>query len=664
MSAAVICQVCVLNTKHDAFDYLSGPCLPAIGSRVWVPFRQHMRLGIILSHHGSNIASRALKTIHAIIDSEPLIDTELLSFCHWVSHYYHAPMADVLKLALPKQHRLGKVVTKTNPTSPDILDPLALLKSAPLQLNAEQQHAVYCVEQNLERYQCYLLHGVTGSGKTEVYLQLVHQVLMHSRQVLILVPEIGLTPQLLERFQARFHCPIAVVHSHLTDNERACVFLQAQANQVALVIGTRTALFTPMPHLGLIIIDEEHDSSLKQMHGVFYCARDAALVRASRRNIPIILGSATPSLESINNCRQHKYQLLRLTHKALNRTPLHFQLIDIRNQALTHGLADVTRDAIAQQIRLQRQVLIFINRRGFAPVLLCHQCGWMADCSACDSHLTLHKRHKKMLCHHCDASHAIPTQCQRCQSTDLVPVGAGTQRIQQGLSQQFPTTPILRIDRDAIKKNATSQQAHFNQLTTAPIMIGTQMLAKGHHFQNLALVVVLDTDAGFYNQDFRALERLGQLITQVAGRAGRAQVPGQVLIQTHLPQHPLLLQLIQDGYERFADTLLTLRQEGHWPPYSYLALIRAEGKIATVLTEFLTQLKAQLDHLSDHSLQVMGPAEAPMARKAHQHHMQLLIKSSSRQQLNQVLVQLRQSMKTHASRGIRWRIDVDPVTLG
>ncbi|OYV55171.1 MAG: primosomal protein N' [Legionella sp. 21-45-4] len=336
------------------------------------------------------------------------------------------------------------------------------------------------------------------------------------------------------------------MHSHLTDTERLHTWQAARDNRIQIVIGTRTALFTPMPELGLIIIDEEHDVSFKQMEGVRYSARDSALVRAHSHQIPIVLGSATPSLETLHNCLTQKYTQLHLTQKALNQLPHCVQLVDIRNQTLAHGLAKTTQEVIAKTLENKQQVLIFINRRGFAPVLLCHECGWIADCHACDSHLTLHRKNHTLLCHHCGQKQTMPTHCTLCQSTDLVPVGAGTQRIQQGLSRQYPHVPLLRIDRDHIKTTEALHTAlNLIHKGTPQLIIGTQMLAKGHHFPNLGLVVILDTDAGFYNQDFRALERLGQLIVQVSGRTGREQTQGQVLIQTHLPQHPLLNQLIR-----------------------------------------------------------------------------------------------------------------------
>jgi primosomal protein N' (replication factor Y) len=477
------CQVSVLKTNRDFFDYAFEPeSPPCVGARVWVPFRKSTRLGIIISHHESEHQHISLKPITQTLDNTPFLSEELFALCRWISRYYHAPLALVFSLALPKRYRLGHAITnKTTITAHQ--EPLA----SPLKLNQEQHEAVECIGQQLHRYHCYLLHGVTGSGKTEVYLHLIQRVLQTNKQILVLVPEIGLTPQLLARFRIRFCEPMAVIHSHMTDTERAQAWYLARENHIKLIIGTRAALFTPMPALGLIIIDEEHDASLKQMDGVRFSARDAALIRAQYHDIPIILGSATPSAESLHNCMLKKYTKLRLTHKALNNTPLHYQLIDIRNQSLKHGLAETTKKIIAEHVEKKAQVLVFINRRGFAPVLLCHQCGWMVDCDACDSHLTLHRRTKELVCHHCGLTRDVPTHCHLCQQTELLPIGAGTQRIHQALSTQFPEQSILRIDRDEVRHNAKRLSTQLERIHEgeADIIVGTQMLAKGHHFPNL-----------------------------------------------------------------------------------------------------------------------------------------------------------------------------------
>lgn len=721
-----IYKVCIAHTNRDHYDYDAGDVVPCVGARVWVSFRKQIRLGVVVGRGAPEKEGAPLKAISSVIDDVPLLSQDLLALCVWIGTYYQSPLSEVLPLALPKKYRLGQAcglpvgdfyelimpVDKALALIPDrakkqrelltllstLSEPIAkqrltqqgfnssqlltlcnaqaialsqrivlpvnpsLSLTPPLALNSEQAIAVAQVLSHLHHYHCFLLQGVTGSGKTEVYLQVIAQVLAQGKQVLILVPEIGLTPQLLARFTARFEEPMTVIHSDLNETERQIAWQLAKESRVKIVIGTRSSVFTPLPDLGLIIIDEEHDSSLKQMEGVRYSARDTALMRAHFANIPIVLGSATPSLESIYNCKQKKYSLLQLNHKALTKNPLHFQLVDLRSQVLKQGLATVTINTIQAHLEKKNQVLVFINRRGFSPVLLCHQCGWMADCRDCDSHLTLHKTTGQMICHHCGITHRTPVQCSSCHSKELIPVGAGTQRIHEFLSLQFPQTKVLRIDRDEVrKKNDLNEKLDQINTGEAQLIVGTQMLAKGHHFPRLSLVVVLDADAGLYNQDFRALEHLGQLLTQVSGRAGRAEHPGEVLIQTHLPAHPLLNLLIQKGYEAFAQALLVTRQQAQLPPFHYLAVIRAQSH---AVSKVLTFLHATKDKIRLHPITVMGPAPAPLARKANQHRMQLLIKSPSRQALKNALTDLRGWLTMNKlSNGVRWNVDVDPMDL-
>jgi primosomal protein N' (replication factor Y) (superfamily II helicase) len=652
-----VLHVSIPNTKRDYFDYLALPdTQAAIGARVWVSFRNKERLGVVIGVGTPEDAKRKLKSITEVIDKAPLLSEELLKLCHWISRYYHAPLSEVLAIALPKKVRAGHIIEPKLPkqnTKPP---------SAPLTLNHEQATALEAMSSALNQYHAFVLHGVTGSGKTEVYLQLATRVLAENKQVLILVPEIGLTPQLFTRFEARFRDLIVMIHSHVSDKKRAEAWELARTGVAKIVIGTRTALFTPMPNLGLIVIDEEHDASLKQQDGVRYSARDAALIRAHQCKVPIILGSATPSLESLHNCTLKKYTRLELTQKAESQTQLRYNIIDLRQQKLTDGLAEPTLKAIKKHIDQGNQALVFINRRGFSPVLLCHECGWMADCKACDSHLTLHRQSRRLICHHCGLKIPVPVYCDTCKSKDLVPVGSGTQRVHEYLSEYFPETQVDRIDRDEIR-----QSKHLLAILAkiesgeSQILIGTQMLAKGHHFPKLTLVVVLDADAGFYNQDFRALERLGQLITQVSGRAGRAELPGEVLIQTHFPDNALLNRLIQKGYSSFTDALLPLREQAAWPPYHHVALLRAAGKNEGRVRHFLTMVKNQLAQID---VMILGPAPAPLARKATEYHMQLLLKSASRAHLHQALAFIQHTYPPHIKQdGVRWAMDVDPIDL-
>ncbi|MCR9191370.1 MAG: primosomal protein N' [Gammaproteobacteria bacterium] len=717
-------HVSVLQTHRDYFDYI-GPDHVAIGARVWVPFRQAKKLGVVVGIDTTRTDEVGLKTITEVLDKEALLSPELLKLCRWVNQYYQSPLALVLNLVLPKRCRQGQPATILSETYYELALPVekaqqkisvravkqqqcltylatqgeankasitqsgyssaiiqALLDQAlikqftrpirpqmseetnqpPVPLNSEQQQAYSAIAAKLDCYHCFLLQGVTGSGKTEVYFQVIADVLAQGRQVLILVPEIGLTPQLRQRFQARFSEPIGVMHSKMSDSERQQTWLWARDQQLRLVLGTRSALFTPLPKLGLIIIDEEHDTSLKQMEGVRYLARDTALIRAHHANIPVILGSATPSLESLANVAKGKYSMLRLNQKALNVFPLRYQIVDLRSQHLLHGLASATYAAIERHLSAQHQVLIFINRRGFSPVLLCHLCGWKAACPHCDACLTVHRAANQLICHHCGYHQISAVVCPSCQGRELIFMGSGTQRIEESLATVFPKTKILRIDRDVTQKKQAFDQ-HLAQIHAgeAQLIVGTQMLAKGHDFSRLSLVVVLDADYGFYDQDFRALERLGQLITQVSGRAGRADIPGEVVIQTHVPDHPLLNTLIQEGYDPFAQALLQLRQEAHLPPCSFMALLRVQGKQQDKLLQLLHAVKQRLTQTE---IIAMGPAPAPLAKKGGHYRMQLLLKSASRHYLQAQLTPLRAWMQSNGLvSGLRWNLDVDPIDL-
>lgn len=717
-------QVCIPHSKHEHFTYYSHLNNIPLGARVWVPFIRGARLGVVIHKVSPPIAFK-LKEITQVLDSEALIDASILSLCQWMASYYQVPLSEVISLALPKKLRMGQSITlprirsyqlncsltqaqalftkkqskqlllleflrNNSHTQTDILQHGFTKKhiqglveknllitqegldlsafyntsalSAPLTLNDEQTHAVEQIKKKLGGYHCFLVDGVTGSGKTEVYLQIISDCLKAGQQILILVPEIGLTPQLLARFKDRFHEPIVVIHSHLNDSERAIAWQLAKENIAKLVIGTRAAIFTPMPALGLIVIDEEHDASFKQMDTVRYNARDTALVRAYAQNIPVILGSATPSLETLHNCERNKYTQLFLKRQAQALVPLHYQLVDLRSVAIEEGLAPAVLATIGQHLEQQNQVLIFVNRRGFAPIFLCHACGWIADCSACDSHLTFHKSQGQLICHHCGLVQRRINQCKHCQHQELVPVGVGTQRLYDYLQKQFPNTPMVRIDRDEIrKKNALDQALERIYQQEVQLIVGTQMLAKGHHFPRLTLVVVVDTDSGFYNHDFRALEQLGQLLTQVAGRAGRAEYAGHVMIQTHLPHHPLLNTLIREGYSVFAAELMKMREQAGFPPYQFLAVIRVEDKNRERVIRLLLEMK---NYLQSSPLQLLGPAPAPLARKAHYHRMQLVIKSSTRPLLQNTLSTMRQWLfASKIANNIRWNIDIDPHDL-
>jgi primosomal protein N' (replication factor Y) len=455
-------------------------------------------------------------------------------------------------------------------------------------LTAQQQSAADAVQACFGSFQAFLLEGVTGSGKTEVYLRLIEPLLHERKQVLVLVPEIGLTPQLVERFRQRFTVNIAVLHSGLNDNQRLRAWQQAACGTALLILGTRSAIFTPLKNPGLIIVDEEHDTSLKQQDGFRYSARDLAVWRARQLNIPVLLGSATPSLESLYNVQQGRYQLLDLPERAGKALAPTMRLLDLRGQTMRDLLSATLLDAMDAHLQRGGQILLFLNRRGFAPVLLCHACGWVAECRRCDARMTLHQRSGELRCHHCGSQRRIDAFCPSCGSSELLGIGEGTERIEQALQERFPDTPILRIDRDTTRRKGELEAALSAAETgAARILLGTQMLAKGHHFPGVTLAAILDADQGLFSTDFRASERMAQLIIQVAGRAGRVERPGEVMIQTHHPDHPLLRQLVESGYPAFARAALEERREAQLPPYASMALLRAEATSAEHPRAFL-----------------------------------------------------------------------------
>lgn len=533
-----------------------------------------------------------------------------------------------------------------------------------LRLNTEQAMAVGAIRSEDEQFAPWLLAGITGSGKTEVYLSVLENVLSRGRQALVLVPEIGLTPQTIARFRARFNAPIDVLHSGLNDSERMAVWLRARQGENAIVIGTRSALFTPFARPGVIIIDEEHDSSYKQQEGWRYHARDLAVFRAREENIPIVMGSATPALETLHNVQSGKYRQLNLSKRAGNARQATQQLIDLKGVQLQGGLAPALIQHMRLHLQADNQVLLFLNRRGFSPALLCHDCGWIAECQRCDHYYTLHQQQRQLRCHHCDSQRPVPRQCPQCGSTHLVPVGLGTEQLEHNLQTLFPGVPLSRIDRDTTSRKGALEQ-HLADVFRggARILIGTQMLAKGHHFPDVTLVSLLDVDGALFSADFRAAERFAQLYIQVAGRAGRAGKQGEVLLQTHHPEHPLLQILLHQGYDAFASQTLNERKSVQLPPFTSHALFRAEDHDNQQAAAFLHQLRNLLEAspLRDEALWVMGPVPALQAKRGGRYRWQLLLQHPSRLRLQQLLKSSLPLLSTlPLSRKVKWTLDVDP----
>ena len=692
-----------------------------------VSFGRRKLVAIVLALKNHSAFDRnKLKPVLEILDAEAVLDTELLQLLKWASQYYQHPIGDTLFTALPvllrkpdtptightlvweltdagqqvnpaslqRAPRQASVMMKLNAANAglgreDLSVPRSVLRTLenkgwikrraaasmpplatdrcthPPPLTAAQQQALETIRQTCDHFQTYLLEGVTGSGKTEVYLQLIAPLLSRGRQVLILVPEIGLTPQLVDRFQQRFDVNIAVLHSGLNDARRLNAWQNASSGRAPLVLGTRSAIFTPIPRLALIIVDEEHDASLKQQDGFRYSARDLAIWRARQLDIPVILGSATPALESLHNARQQRYRHLLLPERAGTALQPKMQLLDIRQQGMKGLLSTSLLQHMALHLKKQGQVLLFLNRRGYSPVLLCHDCGWIAECKRCDARLTLHQHCNELRCHHCGSQRAVDRFCPQCGSSELISIGEGTERIEAALEEHFPQYPVLRIDRDTTRRKGQLENAlQTAKNGVARILLGTQMLAKGHHFPKVTLVAILDADQGLFSNDFRASERMAQLIIQVAGRAGRAEKPGEVIIQTHHPDHPLLRQLIEHGYSAFAEEALQEREEARLPPFSHLALLRAEATASHAPRDFLDEALQLAKPMAGDTVQLWGPVTAPMERRAGRYRMQLMLQSAHRGTLQQLLRRWLPAVeKLKSARKVRWSIDVDPVDL-
>jgi primosomal protein N' (replication factor Y) len=531
-------------------------------------------------------------------------------------------------------------------------------------LSAEQTTAVAQIDADGQRFAAHVLRGVTGSGKTEVYLQCAERTLARGRGVLMLVPEIALTAQLIERVRQRLPVSLSVLHSGLSDSERLSAWRAARSGDARVVLGTRSAIFAPLARLGLIIVDEEHDSSYKQQEGgCRYSARDLAVVRAQQRQIPVVLGSATPSFETLLNVQSGRYRQLTLPRRSDQAAPALLKLIDLRAHAVRHGLSTPVVDAIRRHLREGSQVLVFINRRGYAPTLLCTACGWLAACEHCDARLTVHQARAELLCHHCGARRALPERCGRCGGS-VKPVGQGTERVEATLQELFPETALLRLDRDT-----ASDPAELDSILgrirrgEARILVGTQMITKGHHFPGVLLVVVLNADQGLFSTDFRASERLAQTIVQVAGRAGREQTQGEVLIQTEFPEHPLLQALLAGGYDAFAASALSEREAARWPPFARLALLRASSVERETAVRFLSAARSAAPQVS--GVQVLGPVDAAMARRAGRYYAQLLIESPVRAALHRFIDEwLPQVDALARGQRVRYALDVDPIDIG
>ncbi len=696
----------------------------AAGCRVAVPFGRSQRVGVVIgSAADSSVDARRLKRATKLLDVQPLISAELCASLAWASRYYQHPLGEVLESALPVGLRQVKPLPPSaapalvrsaavdasslalragsqvatlfdllahGPLTFDDLDSRMpgwrsaatrlrkrgliattelALRAAPRPhvagppLSGEQIDAIAQVAGHFGTFAPVLLEGITGSGKTEVYLALIEQAIARGAQALVLVPEIGLTPQALRRFRERLCGRIEVLHSGLSEGERTRAWLAAARGEADVVLGTRSAVFAPLPRAGLIVIDEEHDASYKQQEGWRYSARDLALVRARALIVPVLLGSATPSLETLANVEAGRYRQLHLSARPGAARLPDFHCVDMRGKPLRHGLAAETIAALRACVARGEQALVFRNRRGYAPLLTCHSCGWHATCARCDKPLTWHRGAARLRCHHCGAEQRVPALCPHCGNGHLAAQGLGTERIEESLAEIFPGTPLVRIDRETTRrKNALDDLLAALVPDRAALIVGTQMLAKGHDLPNLTLVVIVDVDGGLFSVDFRAEERLAQLVVQVAGRAGRARKPGAVWLQTHHPEHPLLQTLLRHGYATAAQRLLCERRAAGLPPYAHLALLRADAKLQTQVDEFLhaaLTLAGQPDGVA-----LLGPMPAPMPRRAGLQRGQLLLSADERARLHALLPDwVAQLRVLPLARRVRWSLDIDPVDL-
>jgi primosomal protein N' (replication factor Y) len=644
------------------FDYAqAGGAHAQVGDRVVVPFGARQQLGVVIEAQvESAVPVSRMKAITAVRDDAPPLPADWLELMRFLSGYYQRPLGETILGSLPPRLRSVKPLPRKAlaPSQGEVS--ARFLATHPL---TESQNGVLdAIHASLGRFQPFLLHGVTGSGKTEIYLNLIARVLERGAQALVLVPEISLTPQLEGRFRHAFpHARLAVMHSGLEDIARTTAWLQAARGEAGIVLGTRLGVLAPLPQLALIVVDEEHDPSFKQQEGLRYSARDAAVYRAKAAGCPVVLGTATPSLESWHNWRSGRYEKLDLAERASPgaRLPA-VRTVDLKVQTQEQGLSRPLWSAIAERLARGEQSLIFINRRGYAPVLACEACGWTAACSRCTARMVLHATDRRLRCHHCGAEGAIPRACPTCGNVDLKPLGRGTQRIEETLQERFPAARVVRVDRDSARRRADLVRTLEGiRRGEGDILVGTQLLAKGHDFPALTLVGVVNADTALLSTDYRAPERLFAVLEQVAGRAGRRERPGEVLIQTRYPGHPLFEALARHDFAGFAESQLAERRAAGFPPFVFEAALRAEaGKLDTAMG-FLRQAAALVARPDE--VDVYDPVPNIITRRAGLERAQLLMQSSSRPALQSFLAELSEKLFADAPRHVRWHLDVDPI---
>lgn len=732
---ASIVRVAVFCPLRQLFDYRSGDDPAPPGALVKVPFGPRQSLGVVVEQPQQAAVSR-LKTLQRVIEPQR-INAHLLALLQWCWRYYQHPPGEVLAAAIPaplrktrpyhpepereyclsqagqqlkaddfprapRQRQLWQALQNGPQTAAqlrtlmpdwgavcrrmqdkgwiDVRERTAAAQNPeasnaePVTLNAEQAAACEQFGRQPQQYHCSLLDGVTGSGKTEVYIALVREQLNAGRQCLLLVPEIGLVTQLVQRIEQQLGVSVGIYHSGVSEQQRANTWLAAGSGQCQVVVGTRSAVFVPLAQPGLIIVDEEHDPGYKQFEGFHYSARDVAIKRAQILDIPVVLGSATPSLESLANVEQGRYALLQLTQRHAQVALPQWTLVDCRATPAARresGSGHVSgilhpdvRTAMQAQLADGQQVLVFQNRRGYAPLLQCPACGWQADCRRCSAHLTWHRRAHRLQCHHCEYTQSQPRQCPECAAPELMHFGSGTEQLEQVLAESFAGYPVHRVDSDSMRSRSAMQSLREVVLGGEPcVLVGTQMLTKGHHFPGITLVVAVDVDQALFSADFRATERLAQQLVQVAGRAGRGEQPGRILLQTRQPAHGLLRLLVSADYRQVAAQLLRERQQAMFPPYSAQAIVRADALKAPVVEEFLHQVKAAAASLKLPG-EILGPVPALLEKRAGRFRYQLWWQAAQRGELQRGLPAWVGAIQALRGAGrVRWHMDVDPVAL-
>lgn len=650
----MIIRIAAFVPLRQQFDYLCDEAVE-IGSRVLIPFGKRKVTGIVVAVNcHSEFPVNKIKRVIKILDQQSLFSKNMLALIQFTSDYYQHPIGETYSAALPALLRKDKLNIDIEKTE----TPAIGNNIEKLNLNQEQQLALDAIKLKFNQSCVFVLDGVTGSGKTEIYIQAAHDVIKAKQQVLIIVPEISLTPQLIQRFEQRFGNICLSMHSALTPKKRLIAWNKAKSGEAKIIIGTRSSIFTPCDNLGMIIIDEEHDNSLKQHEGLKYSARDLSCVRSQLEKIPLILGSATPSFESLYNVIQKRYHYLRLKNRINNFDFPSWQVIDMRHEKSYYGLSQKLIEAIKKTLSDKNQVLIFLNRRGFSTIMLCESCGYSAKCKHCDTNLSYFKKENLLRCSQCDTHFPAIKTCLEC-SHPLSALGFGTERIEETLTNIFPSTVINRIDRDSTrKKGALAEKLDPAYQGKSQILVGTQMLAKGHHFPNVNLVAVLNIDSSLYSIDFRALERLAQLLMQVSGRAGRTGIASKVMLQTLCPDHQDLRLLLTKGYHFLAKKILKERRLASLPPYSHLTLISAEAKKIDVSLAFLEYVKTLLAPIKQ--LSIIGPAPSPITKRASFYRAQLLLQTNSRKALQTQLQKKLSQISTKNFSGLRWGINVDP----